>query len=604
MIRAADLFAGAGGCSTGLLQAATNRGQRVELVAVNHWPIAVETHTRNHPEAKHFCASVETLNPTTAVPGGKLDLLIAAPECVFFSTARGGKPIDDQRRASAWAILRWLEHLRVEEVLIENVPEMRNWAPLGANGRPLKSKKGHIFRAFIAAIEAMNYRVEWKVLNAADYGAATTRRRLFIRARRGNKAIQWPTPTHSKTGHATLFGGVRKWRAAREIIDWSLPSQSIFTRKRPLKPATIRRILEGLRRFGGPQLEPFLVILRNHMDGQSIDGPLPTVAAQGSHVGVAEPFIVPFLGERDGQSPRTKSIDEPVHTITAKNPIGLAEPVIVKLTHGDRKRERSIDEPLPTITSANRGELGIVEPFILGQQSNSAPRTTDAPIPTVAAAGKVALVEPFIVQPAHGSGGGRGDSGRVSSIDQPIGTQPACNRFALVEPFVLQQQSGGAPRQVGDPMPTIAADGAIGLVEPFIFANRSNNAPKSIDEPVPSLCTGEHIAVVEPLIAKYNSTAKTAKPVGEPLDTISTRDRFGLVQPVVNGHLLDIRFRMLQPHELSAAMSFPQAYVFTGNKGDQIRQIGNAVCCRMAEALCGAILDARPKPAKKGEAVA
>lgn len=531
MIHVADLFAGAGGCSTGLLMAATDRGERVDLVAVNHWPIAVETHTRNHPEARHFCASVETLDPRVAVPGGKLDLLIAAPECVFFSSARGGRPIDDQRRASAWSILRWLELLDVRHVLIENVPEMRQWGPLGKNHRPLKAHKGETFQAFIAALRSMHYGVEWKVLNAADFGAATTRRRLFIQAWKipGNRSrvtIHWPEPTHSKVGSATLFGGRKKWRGAREIIDWTLPSQSIFARKKPLQPATIRRILEGLRRFGGPALEPFLVVLRQHMDGRSLDEPVPAMSAGGSH-------------------------------------LGLAEPVLVQLTHGGRVR--SIDEPVPTLTTANRGEIGIAEPFILGQQSNSAPRLTDDPIPTVAAAGKIALIEPFI----------------------------------------LGQQSGSVARSVEEPAPTIATAGALSLIEPFIFANRHNNAPKTINEPVPSLCTGEHIAVVEPVIVKYNRTAKSGKPVDVPLDTISTRDRFGLVQPIVNGYALDIRFRMLQPHELAAAMSFPKSYSFAGNKGDIVRQVGNAVDCSMSRALCGAILDARqPRTAKRKESAA
>jgi DNA (cytosine-5)-methyltransferase 1 len=537
VIRAVDLFAGAGGCSTGLLQAATSRGERVELVAVNHWPTAVETHTRNHPEAQHFCSSIETLDPRVAVPGGKLDLLIAAPECVFFSSARGGRPIDDQRRSSAWHILRWLELLRVEEILIENVPEMRDWAPLGANGRPLKSKKGDIFRAFIAAIEAQNYRVEWKVLNAADFGAATTRRRLFIRATRGRRPISWPKPTHSKTGAATLFGGTRKWRGAREIIDWALPSQSIFTRKRPLKPATMRRILEGLRRFGGPSLEPFLVILRNHADGRSLDQPIPSVAAAGGH-----------------------------HA--------LVEPVIVKVTHGDRKRERSVDEPLPTITSANRGELGIAEPFLIPyhhERAGQSPRThaVDAPLPVVPTENVFGLVEPFIVLPRGFDQTGR----KVDSIDDPVRTvtSVAGHTFGLVEPFILQQQSGGVARLVSQPAPTLAAKGAV--------------------------------ALVEPLIAKYNSTAKIAKPVSVPLDTISTRDRYALVQPVVNGYALDIKFRMLQPHELSAAMSFPKSYIFTGNKGDVVRQVGNAVNVDMARALAGSILDARAPKARERSAV-
>lgn len=564
MIRAVDLFAGAGGASTGLLQAATKRQRSVSLVAVNHWPIAVETHTRNHPEVQHFCAPVETLDPRVAVPGGKLDVLIAAPECTHHSTARGGKPINDQSRASAWHILRWLELLSVEHVVIENVPEFQTWGPIGKTGRPLKLRKGETFRAFIAALESYGYRVEWKVLNAADYGAATTRRRLFILARRGRVAPAWPAQTHSKLGGRSLFGSTRKWRAAREVIDWSLPSQSIFARKRPLKPATMRRILEGLRRFGGPALEPFLVVLRQHMAGRPLDEPLPALTAGGQHIGVAEP-------------------------------------VLVQLTHGGRTR--SVDEPMPTVTTANRGEVGVAEPFIvpfLSERDGQEPRvrSVDDPLQTLTTQNPIGLCQPFLVQPAHGSGGGRGDSGRVHSVDQPIGTIPACNRFAVVEPFVLQQQSGGVARLVTEPAPTIAAKGAVALVEPFIFANRTNNAPKSLDEPVPALCTGEHIAVVEPFLTRYygSGSGLTPKSLEEPLDTVTARDRFGLVQPVVNGYALDIRFRMLQPHELAAAMSFPSSYVFTGTKGDQIRQIGNAIDCRMAEALCGAILDTVARP--------
>jgi DNA (cytosine-5)-methyltransferase 1 len=558
VIRAVDLFAGAGGCSTGLLQAATRRRESVDLVAVNHWPIAVETHTRNHPEARHFCAPVETLDPRVAVPGGKLDILIAAPECTHHSTARGGKPINDQSRASAWHILRWLELLSVEHVLIENVPEFQTWGPIGKTGRPLKHQKGETFRAFIAALESYGYRVECKVLNAADYGAATTRRRLFIVARRGKVAPSWPAPTHSKTGAPTLFGGSRKWRAAREIIDWSLPSQSIFTRARPLKPATMRRILEGLRRFGGAELEPFLVILRQHMAGRSLDGPLPALTAEGTHV-------------------------------------GLAQPVIVKVTHGDRKRERSVDEPLPTITAANRGELGVAEPFLIpyhAERAGQSPRTHDvnAPLPVVPTSPVFGLVEPFIVTP----GGPNLRGGR--SVADPLATVCGGDRFAIVEPFVLQQQSGGVARTVEEPAPTIAAKGAVALVEPFIVPPRhmGDGAVDSVDQPVRTVtaAAGHVFGLAEPFLTKYTSTGQ-AYSVEQPIDTITTRDRFGLVQPVVNGYVLDIKFRMLQPHELAAAMSFPKGYVFTGNKGDAIKQIGNAVDCAMAEALTGAILDTR-----------
>lgn len=500
-LEVADLFAGAGGCTTGALQAAERRGIACRVTAVNHWPTAVETHTRNHPEARHFCASIETLDPRAAIPSGKLDLLIAAPECTHHSSARGGRPINDQSRASAWHILRWLELLRVDHVLIENVPEFRTWGPLGAKNRPLKSGEGQTFRAFIAAVESYGYRVEWKILNAADFGAATSRRRLFIMARRGRQSIAWPASTHSKTGGRTLFGGTRKWRAAREIIDWTLPSQSIFARRKALKPATMRRIVEGLRRFGGPQLEPFLLHLTHGGRVRSVDAPLPTLTgANRGELGVAEPFIVPFLGERDGQLPRTRSVDEPLQTVTASNPIG------------------------------------IVEPFIAAYY-----------------------------------GDGEGRTPRVHSLNEPLPTAPTENRFGIVEPFVLQQQSGGVARPVDQPVPTIAAKGAVSLVEPYL--------------------------------TKYTSTGQ-AYSVDQPIDTITTRDRFGLVQPVIDGYTLDIRFRMLQPHELSAAMGFPREYVFTGTKGDIVRQVGNAVVCEMARALCGAIFDAKARRPKSSEAVA
>lgn len=578
MIRAVDLFAGAGGCSTGLLQAATKRGDQVELVAVNHWPVSVATHTRNHPEARHFCASIETLDPKVAVPGGRLELLIAAPECVFHSTARGGKPIDDQRRASAWHVLRWLEHLHVDDVLIENVPEFVKWGPLGLNNKPLKSKAGQIFKAFIAAIEALNYRVEWKVLNAADYGAATTRRRLFIRARRGGKRIAWPEATHSRTGGATLFGGRKRWRAAREIIDWTLPSQSIFTRKKPLQPATIRRIIEGLRRFGGEQLEPFLVQLTHGGRVMSADSPLPTVTtANRGEMALAEPFIVQSAhgsGGGRGDSGRVHSVDTPVGAIPASNRFALAEPFLVPFygeRAGQEPRTHSIDEPVPVIPASGDGKFAVIEPFVLSQGGGGVARHIDQPAPTIVTDGAVSLVEPFIVPPR----GFDQTGAKVDAVDDPLRTVTAVagHTFGLVEPFIITP--GGANlrngRAASDPLPTVMASDRLGVVEPFL--------------------------------TKYTSTGQ-AYSVDQPIDTVTTKDRFGLVQPVVDGYTLDIRFRMLQPHELAAAMSFPKSYVFTGNKGDVIRQVGNAVDCRMAEALCGSILDARTSRATPRKAIA
>jgi DNA (cytosine-5)-methyltransferase 1 len=150
-VRVADLFCGAGGSSTGLLQAAQALGLTVDLTAVNHWTTAVETHATNHPQARHVCASLDSLDPRQ-VTGGKLDLLWASPECTHHSTARGGKPIHDQSRATAWCVTRWAEALRPKWVIVENVPEFQTWGPLGADQRPLASRKGQTFAAWLQTL--------------------------------------------------------------------------------------------------------------------------------------------------------------------------------------------------------------------------------------------------------------------------------------------------------------------------------------------------------------------------------------------------------------------------------------------------------------------
>ncbi len=216
-LRAADLFSGAGGTSSGLSAACQSLGLKLDLLAVNHWPIAISSHSKNHELARHLCASLDSVDPRQVVPGGRLDLLIAAPECIFHSRARGGKPINDQLRASPWLILRWLEAIHVEAFLIENVPDFRRWGPLGANGKPLKRRKGETYRAFLTALRALNYTVEDRVLRACDYGDPTIRERLFIIGRRGQKPIRWPEPTHSPDGATTLFGPTRQLSTGKII---------------------------------------------------------------------------------------------------------------------------------------------------------------------------------------------------------------------------------------------------------------------------------------------------------------------------------------------------------------------------------------------------
>ena len=288
----ADLFCGAAGSSTGARRALAALGFQMNLVAVNHWNVAIETHSRNHPEARHYCQDVNGVKPAEIVPEGRLDLLMASPTCTYHSRARGGKPINDQGRMDPWAIVHWCTELRVRRLLVENVPEFVDWGPLDLRtGRPIKRRGGEYFRAWTAALQGAGFKLDWRILNAADFGDATTRERFFLMARSDGKRVHWPDPTHSRSGERDLLGhGRHKWRAAREIIDWSIEGNSIFDRKRPLSPKTLGRIYAGAVKFCW--LEPFLVILRNNMDVQDLDRPLPTLCAGGTHIGLAEPFLL------------------------------------------------------------------------------------------------------------------------------------------------------------------------------------------------------------------------------------------------------------------------------------------------------------------------
>lgn len=469
--RIIDLFCGAGGESTGIIQAMSEMNFRYDLAAVNHWDIAIDTHQKNHPEARHYCVNIDHLNPHDVFSyRDKISFLWASPECTHHSVARGGRPRSDQSRASAWMILKWLSELYVKRIIIENVPEFINWGPLGANGQPLKSRIGSSFNSFISALKNLGYKVDYQVLCAANYGDPTTRRRLFIQAVRGNEKIRWPEHTH--TENPDLFSS-KPWVPARDIIDWSIPAESIFNRKRPLAEATMKRIEIGIKKYWGEWAEPFLVILRGTSTVREAGRPMPTVTAGGGHVGLVQPFILHQMTPG-----RPRDISEPCPTITTKSGHCLVSPLLYTSTHGGRFR--SLSRPFPTITGANRGEHGILAPFI---------------------------------SKFHG-----GNPDRNYSIDDPLRTVDCSNRYGLVSPFII----------------------------------------------------------------KYYGQSKTDS-INDPLSTVTTKDRFA----VVGGDLykLDITFRMLQPHELAAAQGFPSDYVFTGNKTEQVKQIGNAVPVNTAKAL-------------------
>ena len=591
----ADLFCGAGGSSTGAMQALSSLGYEVILTCCNHWQTAVDTHKMNHPTARHYCQDIATLRPSVAVPEGKLNLLMASPTCTYYSRARGGKPVNDQQRQDPWHVITWLAELRTDCLIAENVPEITEWGPVSkTTGKPLKKRKGEYFQAWVNAIKGLGFKVEWKILCHADYGDATTRRRFFLIARSDNKPIKWPEPTHFEDDSDDLFGSKKKWRSAREIIDWDMKGQSIFERKKPLASKTLERIMAGAHKFHWP--EPFQVCLRQHMDGRSIDLPVPAITAGGTHIGVAEQEITPFiLSQASGGSPR--STDKPVPTIVGAGAVSLTEPILIEVNHGDTVKSkgrsaRTADAPLPAITT-KRG-IALAEGIIVNMKGKSTASSSEKPCPTITAhAAHLAMVEGEahrMIAPYYGSASGES----CKSVDKPLDTITTKTRFGVVEAeaFVISPRhsrkgAGPSPRSAGKPLPTLTAGGSqVGVVEaevnPLIVGTGQTGGNgkyvRTVNSPVYTIVTSKNIALVEPLFQRVDDK--------DALLGAINHGRLVLMDGIP--YLLDIRFRMLKNLELARATSLSDeesTYTFTGNVTEVTRQIGNAVPVRTARAL-------------------
>jgi DNA (cytosine-5)-methyltransferase 1 len=345
-----------------LLEAARELGAQMDLTAVNHWPIAIDTHTSNHPGARHLCASVDSLNPRSLYKEGQLDVLWASPECTHHSIARGGKPINDQSRASAWCVTRWAEALRPKVILVENVKEFAQWGPIGMNGRPLKRKKGDIFKTWLKTLESVGYRVEHRILCAADYGDPTTRRRLFIYATLGAREIRWPEATHSPKGE----NGLCKWISARQIIDWGDKGKS--------------------QRGGRPV--------------HSIEEPVSTITTTGASAIVA-PYLVQVAhgngSDKNGDARRSKPVIEPFPTVAGNREWAVCNPYIVRFNGEKREGEARVHEvskPLPNLDTSNR--YAIAQPYLVKYYGSGQSQSTEQPLDTITTKPRFGLCQPVL----------------------------------------------------------------------------------------------------------------------------------------------------------------------------------------------------------------
>ena len=350
-INVIDMFCGGGGESTGIFAAAKQYDFKINMSAINHWERAIETHSANYPSAEHRCENVQHIEPNTLMASKNTDLLWASPGCQHFSTARGAKPRSESMRSPAWEVLRFAEELRPKRIIIENVPEFRTWGPLDENGKIIKECKGNTFNAFISGLKSLNYIVDYQILCAADYGAATSRRRLFIQAVRKDcaKKIIWPEKTNVKGGDLIL----PNWHTASEIIDWTIPCHLISERKKPLAAATMRRIEYGIREFWGEEAVPFIARLYGNSTAESIKKPLSTISCSGAHHMLIQPFIT-AIGQTSAKQ-RNRKLTEPLSTICTKQEHCLVKPMLVQ--YYGNGHAVSLSDPIPTLTTKDRYAL-------------------------------------------------------------------------------------------------------------------------------------------------------------------------------------------------------------------------------------------------------
>lgn len=396
-----DLFAGGGGASEALEQAL---GRPVDI-AINHSPAAIAMHKANHPETRHFCEDIFAVSPREAAGGRRIAFLWASPDCTHHSRAKGGKPRESGRRALADVVIRWAEEVRPRVIFLENVEEFEDWGPLDEEGSPIKALSGTLFRAWAAKLTELGYTLEWTSIVAADYGAPTTRKRLFLVARCDGAPVVFPEPTHGK-------GRPAAWRPASEIIDWALPCPSIFERPRPLAEATLRRIATGIQRYVIGSARPFIV---------------PTSAGL-----VAPTLVQTGYGERKGQAPRALDLGKPLGTVVAGGGRhALVAALITK--HYGGVVGHGLERSLGTVTTVDHHALTTA--FLTKFYGTSVGADAREPLPTVTASGgHLAEVRAFLVK-YYGTGGQQQD------LFDSLHTVTTKARFGLVmvrgEPYAI-----------------------------------------------------------------------------------------------------------------------------------------------------------------------
>ena len=555
-----DLFCGAGGLSEGVEEARLNGNRCAKVVCcVNHDKNAVLSHDANIPDALHFIEDIRTLelSPINTIverirelyPDSMI-MLHASLECTNFSKAKGGQPRDADSRTLAEHLFRYIDVIDPDYIQIENVEEFMSWGDMDENGKPISMDKGRLYQKWVRNVKKYGYNFEHRILNAADFGAYTTRKRFFGIFAKKSLPIVFSEPTHCKGGRQDMFSRLEKWKPVKDVLDFSDEGTTIF-REKPLAEKTLERIYNGLIKFVAGGKDAFLVKYNSmnrtgKYNAPGIDEPCPVVTTQ-NRLGVAQ---VCFLSKQFSGHPESKnvSVEEPAGTITCRDHHAFVS------AHYGNGFNRSVNEPSATVTTKDR--LSLVTPrFIANEYSGGGQHTSiDNICPAILTNPKQKLItcKLWIMNTSFSNIG--------SNIEEPAQTITANRKWH----YLMNPQFNSAGSSVDNPCFTLIA--RMDKMPPYLVATESGQIAIEI----------------------YDNDSPMTVKIKEFMSL------YGIV---------DIKMRMLRIPELKRIMGFPEDYVLVGTQADQKKFIGNAVevtqAKKNAEALCAKLRDLRLKKLKE-----